>query len=131
MKSAATTLHRLFGIPIGACAPTKNESTLARRARRLKAATLIALDEFSMIGRQMLGKIKYEVDEALGSERGNVGRVRSMGGKDVMFSGDPDQAAPIGDDSFHKEGASKTEGVKQGGQGNGCLLYTSDAADDP
>ena len=62
------------------------------------------MDEFSMIGRQMFGKIVYKVDEALGSERQGAGLLKSMGGKDVMLSGDPDQAAPIGDESFHKEG---------------------------
>ena len=68
---------------------------------------LLLTASVDMIGRQMLGRIKYKVDEALGAERSSVGLLTSMGGKDVMLSGDPDQAAPIGDDSFHKEGASR------------------------
>ena len=60
----------------------------------------------------MFGKIKYKTEEVLGSEREDAGVLKSMGGKDMMLSGDVDQAAPIGDDSFHKEGASKKEGVR-------------------
>ena len=41
-----------------------------------------------------------------------MGVLKSMGGKDVMLSGDPDQTAPIGDDSLHREGASKKDGVQ-------------------
>ena len=56
-----------------------------------------------MIGRKMLGKMKYRVEEALGAESAGVGVLKSMGGKDVMLSGDPDQTAPIGDESLHRE----------------------------
>ena len=41
-----------------------------------------------------------------------MGVLTSMGGKDVMLSGDPDQTAPIGDESLHREGASKKDGVR-------------------
>ena len=74
-----------------------------------KLASLFALDEFSMIGRQMFGKIKYKTEEVLGSERDDAGVLKSMGGKDVMLSGAVDQAAPIVDECFHKDGASKKE----------------------
>ena len=112
IKAGATTLHRLFGIPIGSFCANRSTEALARRTRILKASSLISLDEFSMTGRQMLGKIKYRVDEALGAESADVGVLTSMGGKDVMLSGDPDQTAPIGDDSLHREGASKKDGVR-------------------
>ena len=41
-----------------------------------------------------------------------MGVLTSMGGKDVMLSGDPDQTAPLGDDSLHREGASQKDGVR-------------------
>ena len=112
IKAGATTLHRLFGIPIGTFRSNSSTEALVRRTRILKASSLIALDEFSMIGRKMLGKMKYRVEEALGAESADVGVLKSMGGKDVMLSGDPDQTAPIGDDSLHREGASKKDGVQ-------------------
>ena len=112
IKAGATTLHRLFGIPIGVFRSNSSTEALVRRTRILKASSLLALDEFSMIGRKMLGKMKYRVEEALGAESAGVGVLKSMGGKDVMLSGDPDQTAPIGDDSLHREGASKKDGVQ-------------------
>ena len=65
-----------------------------------------------MIGRIMMGKVKFRVDEALGPDNPDVGVIKSLGGKDCMLSGDPDQTQPIGDDSLHREGASKKEGVR-------------------
>ena len=112
IKAGATTLHRLFGIPIGTFRSNSSTEALVRRTRILKASSLLALDEFSMIGRKMLGKMKYRVEEALGAESVDVGVLKSMGGKDMMLSGDPDQTAPIGDDSLHREGASKKDGVQ-------------------
>ena len=63
-----------------------------------------------MIGRIMMGKICFKTNDMLGSERAGAGKLPSMGGKDVMLAGDPDQAQPIADESGHKEGAYKQEG---------------------
>eukprot|EP00959_Pyramimonas_sp_CCMP1952_P224116 4686173-Pyramimonas_sp.AAC.1 len=66
----------------------------------------------SMIGRQMLGKIEYKVQDTLGKSgklavRGREGkggrgeeeeRLVYLGGKDAVLAGDPQQAPPIGDD---------------------------------
>ena len=101
----------MFGIPIQHFLPIRDPERLAKLARTYKLASLFGLDEFSMIGRQMLGKIKDRADQILGTEA-DVGVLKSMGGKDMMLSGDVDQAAPIGDDSIHMEGASKKEGMR-------------------
>ena len=57
IKAGASTLHRLFGIPIQHFLPIRDPERLAKLARTYKLASLFGLDEFSMIGRQMLGKI--------------------------------------------------------------------------
>jgi hypothetical protein len=63
-----------------------------------------------MIGRIMMGKICFKANDMLGSARVGAGKLASMGGKDVMLSGDLDQAQPIADESGHKEGAYKKDG---------------------
>ena len=67
MKFGAATIHRIFGVPVGFCGPVKDKhgnENFQKRLRRMKLATLFVLDEFSMIGRQMLGKIVFKVAEA-------------------------------------------------------------------
>ena len=127
IKAGASTLHRLFSIPIHQFLPIRDAGKLAKLARCYKAATLFGLDEFSMIGRQMLGKISDRVDQVIGTEI-DEGMLKSMGGKDVMLSGDVDQAAPIGDDSIHKEGASKKEGVRGTRDASGRVKEKPDGA---
>ena len=59
-----------------------------------------------MVGRTMLGKITYRVGECLGGRQ-------TCGGKDVMLSGDPKQAAPIGDDSMFMTGPYRGKGLNK------------------
>jgi len=110
MKYGATTLHRAFGLGIDFCGPTQNVSVLAARARRFRAARLFVLDEFSMIGRQMLGKIVFRVAEALRSASREFGRDVTMGGRDLLLTGDVRQAKPLGDDPLYKNGPYKGKG---------------------
>ena len=76
IKAGASTLHRLFGIPIQHFLPIRDPERLAKLARTYKLASLFGLDEFSMIGRQMLGKIKDRADQILGTEA-DVGVLKS------------------------------------------------------
>ena len=99
MKYGATTLHRAFGLGIDYCAPTQNQRLLQERARRFRAARLFILDEFSMIGRQMLGKLVFRVAEALRSASREFGRDVTMGGRDLLLAGDLRQAKPLGDEA--------------------------------
>ena len=61
MKSGAATVHRVHGVPCGFIARTSKEAQKSerfqKRRKRLKKASLFGFDEFSMIGRQMLGKV--------------------------------------------------------------------------
>ena len=76
---------------------TKNKQTVAfcRRQERLRNAGIFIIDEFSMVGRQMLGKILYKVRECLPG-------VATFGGKDVALAGDLKQATPIGDEPMFR-----------------------------
>ena len=60
LKFGASTLHRRFGIPVGYCGPWKSRDDARYRnmKTRLKQARLFVVDEMSMVGRQMLGKIE-------------------------------------------------------------------------
>ena len=61
LKFGASTLHRSFGVPVGYCGPwskTQREGERFRKLRsRLMQAQLFVMDEMSMIGRQMMGKV--------------------------------------------------------------------------
>ena len=90
MKFGATTIHSAFGLGISNwCGPSGNRSDPAfvRRLRRLPAASLVVMDECSMIGGLMMWS-----------------QLSLLGGKDVMFAGDPDLAKPIADESGHTRG---------------------------
>ena len=63
LKFGASTLHRAFGIPVGYCGAWKDRATerFRRMKTRLSEARLFVIDEMSMVGRQMLGKIEFKV----------------------------------------------------------------------
>ena len=114
LKFGASTLHRAFGVPVGYCGPWKNrgDGRFKKMKTRMDQAKLFVMDEMSMIGRQMLGKIEYKIMSTLfgnttrrcGDEMTVAGRrvMTTLGGKDVVMSGDFKQANPIGDDPMYK-----------------------------
>ncbi len=64
---------------------------------RLTQARLFVIDEMSMVGRQMLGKIEFKVRDVLrGPQRrgGEEGQGVLLEGRDAVLSGDPKQANP-------------------------------------
>ena len=102
MKLGAATIHRIFGVPVGFCGPTlqKKSVSFLDRVRRLKAASLLVLDEFSMVGRKMLGKLVYRAREVFEDPRGEP-----FPDRDFVMAGDPKQAQPVGDEPMYKPGA--------------------------
>ena len=116
LKFGASTLHRAFGVPGGYCGPWTNrgDGRFKKMKTRMDQAKLFVMDEMSMIGRQMLGKIEYKIMNTLfgtstrrcGDEMTVAGRrvMTTLGGKDVVMSGDFKQANPIGDDPMYKLG---------------------------
>jgi hypothetical protein len=117
MKHGATTCHRTYGVPVGHCGPTKGKEGKAylRRLERFKLSIVHILDEFSMIGRQMLGKICFRVNEMVGPDGPPEfgGKVVSLGGRDVVLAGDPKQAPPIGDEAMYKNGPYSGRGLNK------------------
>ncbi len=64
MRNGAATVHRVYGVPCDYCGPTVNTRTarFLERAERLRRATFYVIDEFSMVGRQLLGKIVFRAN---------------------------------------------------------------------
>jgi len=115
LKFGASTLHRIFGIGIGYCGPwaSRTNDRYQNIKARLTQACLFVMDEMSMVGRQMLGKIEFKVRDTLGNSPGPRGEDVYLGGKDVVLAGDPKQANPIGDDPLHKEGEYTGRGMNK------------------
>ena len=112
LKFGASTLHRRFGIPVGYCGPWKSrdDARYRKMKTRLKQARLFVVDEMSMVGRQMLGKIEYKVQDTLGAEAKRAGEEIFLAGRDAILAGDPKQANPIGDDPLYREGDYQGKG---------------------
>jgi hypothetical protein len=62
------------------------------------------MDEMSMIGRQMFGKIEFKIRDTLGDASGRDSGEVYLGGKDAVLAGDPKQAPPIMDEPLFQEG---------------------------
>ena len=96
LKFGASTLHRVFGIPVGYCGPAKKRDgdRFLKMKTRMTQARLFVMDEMSMIGRKMLGKIEFKVRDVLKeANRENMDAVM-LGAKGVVLAGDPKQANP-------------------------------------
>jgi len=63
-----------------------------------------------MIGRTMLGKIEFKLRDTLGVKVGAGGEEMFLAGKDVVLSGDPKQAAPLGDEPMWRDGEYTKKG---------------------
>jgi hypothetical protein len=100
LRFGASTLHRLFSVPIGYCGPARNTNSEMHKVKkhRMKKAHMFIVDELSMIGRRMLGKMEFKVRDFLGDQP-VAGAEPIMGNKDLVMCGDPKQCPPIGDRS--------------------------------
>ena len=108
LKGGASTLHRLFGVPVGYCGRLRPQmKTYTRLQQTLKPAVLAVMDEMSMIGRMFMGKILHRVENVLGAAPRQYGRVVSLGGLDAVVTGHPAQIKSVGDEYWWKEGPCK------------------------
>ena len=121
LKFGASTLHRLFGVPIGYCGPASNRTSESYKLKKNKVrlATLYVLDEMSMIGRRMLGKIEFKIRDYVGNLPDPGGSEPIMGQKDFVLCGDPKQCPPIGDEPIYQHGEyiGKSENKPKDAQG--------------
>ena len=111
MKYGATTVHRAFSLGFGGCKAWEEKDRSGDRYKkvfkRLKKSTFMALDEISMIGKRMLGKIHYRMCDTLGDESREYNFdplcVPSLNGKDCVINGHMLQARPIGDTEPYRD----------------------------
>ena len=92
---------------------------MRRLYRRLSRASLVAPDEFSMLGRQFAGKILYRAEQVLGGVPRSFGsdRAVSMGGLDVILAGHSAQCRPVGDEPLYKMGPYRGKGLNKPSKG--------------
>ena len=118
LKYGASTLHRAFGIPVQYCGRVPDGARTRPRFQnmrtRMRQAQLFVIDELSMVGRGMLGKIEFKVRDVLtrsmpGAPESEEGPVY-LAGKDAVLSGDLKQATPIGDDPVFRQGVYAGKG---------------------
>ena len=86
LKFGASTLHRAFGIAVGYVGPWKNrgDGRFRKMKTRMDQAKLFVMDEMSMIGRQMLGKIEFKIRNTLLGDVKRLGEEVSVAGRRVM-----------------------------------------------
>ena len=77
---------------------------------RIDHSRFFVMDETSMLGRTMLGKIEFKVRDTVGESVGAGGEEILLGGKDAVLSGDPKQAPPLGDEPMWREGEYSGKG---------------------
>ena len=114
LKFGASTLHRTFGVPVGYCGPWSKAQREGERFRKMKArlmqAQLFVMDEMSMIGRQMMGKIEFRIQDTLKGTMPCGSAPVYLGGRDAVLAGDPKQAPPLGDEPLCRLGEYKGKG---------------------
>ena len=67
-------------------------------------AQLFVMDEMSMIGRQMMGKIQFRIKDTLAGTMPPGSEEQYLCGRDAVLSGDPKQCPPIGDEPLYRVG---------------------------
>ena len=77
---------------------------------RLMQAQLFVMDEMSMIGRQMMGKIEFRIQDTLKGTMPRGSEPVYLGGRDAVLAGDPKQAPPLGDEPLCRLGEYKGKG---------------------
>ena len=104
MHFNATTIHRLIHhFRLGTFSQLQDKS-LARLQEALKETRILFLDEFSMIGRQFMGRIDSRLNQA---KAGSNPTDSSLGGVSCVCSGDPAQCEAISDQQMYDTNAHK------------------------
>ena len=100
-----------LGVPVGYCGPWSKAQREGERFRKMKArlmqAQLFVMDEMSMIGRQMMEKIEFRIQDTLKGPMPRGSEPVYLGGRGAVLAGDPKQAPPLGDEPLCRLGAYK------------------------
>jgi hypothetical protein len=108
LESGASTLHSLAMIPVDSTHRTiENPSAkcLRKLQDRFQNAELVIIDEFSMIGKNMMGKLDIRLRQATGKQS-------MLGGLCVLFCGDPQQLPPVGDTVLYQRSSETDSALK-------------------
>ena len=128
LRFHATTVHRLihwFTPPY--FKTITDDKTLYELQKQLRSTQLVILDEVSMIGRQMMGRIDSRFEQAKGYQNE---RNESLGGVSCVAVGDPAQCEAMHDQQIYNTTPHKgtsTDGDKQHVQlsNRGLEVYSS------
>lgn len=122
LLSVEVWCNRIFVVPFGCCGLWENGTdTRYRKVRdRMEHWRLGVTGELSLIGRQMLPTIDFKLRDTLVERVRARGDEISFGGKDVVLSGDPKPAAPLGDEAMWRDGEYRGKGQNKpkGSDGN-------------
>ena len=128
IRFAASTLHRLFEMrnPRKFSDMTEYSNALLRFQETLKATHLVVIDEISMVGKQMMGKISSRCRQAKTAEQNPTDDV--LGGLSCVAVGDPAQCPPISDEPFfdtdaHKDTVRDAAAPRVGYSNQGRAVY--------
>ena len=104
IKFHATTIHRLINwfTPPYFQVLKEGFAQLDKFQKYLEATELLVLDEISMVGRQMMGRIDSRCHQAKPGARNPKGH--SVGGISLVCVGDPAQIQAIGDQQIYDTG---------------------------
>jgi hypothetical protein len=106
LKSGASNLHRLFGVPVGYCglAVDRTSNKYEIKRERVFLDKSYVLEDTSMIACRMLGKIEFKLRDHFGNVSSLDGSDPVVGQKDYIMCGDPKAGFPIGEEFIHHDG---------------------------
>ena len=130
IRFSASTLHRLFDMrnPRKWTELAERSAALRKFQEKMDATHLIAIDEISMVGKQMMGKISSRCLQAKTHEQNPDGDL--LGGLSCIAVGDPAQCPPISDAPFfdadaHPDTAKDPTAARVVLSNTGKLVYES------
>lgn len=101
LKFNATTVHRLIKwFNLRAFSEINNDDVLSELQTHLQHTQIVFLDEISMIGRKMMGRIDSRLRQGKAIDSSTT---ESLGNVSCVGIGDPAQCEAMGDDQFYDE----------------------------
>jgi ATP-dependent exoDNAse (exonuclease V) alpha subunit len=111
LELGASTLHSLAMIPVDrqkSVIENPSAKCLQEMQNRFKNVKLLIIDEFCMIGKNLMGKLDIRLRQATGKES-------LMGGLNILFCRDPQQLPPVGDTVLYQPASGNDSSLKMRG----------------